>query len=163
MALTDLHMPIINNKDKSPGQRVVIGMDDLQMRQFFDVNYRYVVSSKGRRVRVRHYIPYSSRVIEKVIFEVVRAADEIRGGRTKNSLATWKQLERLREYEAVLGKRVDNMFKLPAALEALTEGQAGRLHQDMEAALVREGMWDSELKCEIPKPGGHKTSGRGKC
>lgn len=155
MALTDLEVAIIEQRGKRAGKRVLIRPCCPRVRQFFRENYRYVISSEtGDRIPVcgsEKGKPYASNLLEKVAIEVLRAVDEMNGNRTRDSLASWAQLERLRQFEEILKKRVDNKFVLPPEYWRLTIGEAGRLHGDMEEVLVGEGMWDRKQKVEMVK------------
>ena len=83
--------------------------------------------------------------------QYLRVKDQLKGGRTVDSLATEAQLARVRQFYKILSKRVDNVMLEPVELDQFTHGEIGRLRSDLEAVLVKEGLWDSENKVETEK------------
>jgi len=83
--------------------------------------------------------------------QYLRIRDQIRGERTLKSLATEAQLLRVRQFYEILDRRTDNTMVAPAEIDQFSHGEIGRLRSDLEAILVKEGLWDPEKKEETEK------------
>lgn len=90
--------------------------------------------------------------IEQALLMVTRCINDILDCRTMKSLASIKQLERIRGLVAVCEKRKDNLISLPDDLIHLNGGAAGRFIDETKAILVRSGLWDLDKNVEIVKP-----------
>jgi len=128
-------------------------------RRFLEANARFVSSTiTGKPLPLKPDKPWDTNMSSRVIRAVRRCADELNGKRTVRSLATGAQLERAYQFSTILAKRKDNKILLPDEPEALTHGEIGRWLADARTILIKEGRWDNERKCEVPK----KSRGRGK-
>lgn len=125
----------------------------------------YVETSKGNNTRMgqagfnkkkRKTPKYDETIIGLERFppfvrQYLRIKDQLQGNRTIDSLATEAQLNRVKQFYEILGRRVDNVMYEPVELDQFTHGEIGRLRSDLEAVLVKEGLWDTENKVETEK------------
>jgi len=83
--------------------------------------------------------------------QLIRVIDQLNGDRTTDSLATEAQLARVKQFFTILNYRPSNTLLPPVEIDQYTHGEIGRLRSDLEAILVKEGLWDLETKTETVK------------
>jgi len=82
---------------------------------------------------------------------ILRIGDQLGWDRTMDSLATEAQLARVKQFFGLVALRKKNKLFPPDDLDKLDNGEIGRLRSDLEATLVKEGMWDKDNKVETEK------------
>jgi len=116
--------------------------------EYLKENKVYVTSNTGYNVRLGSASKkFDSTIVDlesvpKYARQLWRVCDQLRGERHIDSLATEQQLARVKEFYKLLAKRKDNKLVPPNDLDTYTHGEIGRLKADLEAILVKEGMWD---------------------
>ena len=163
MALTTVEYTILN---KTNGDRVVARFVDSVMRRFLHDNKVEIYLPKTSKfTRLLDLTPNSKKSggfeksacpiptdLQSDLTRIIqRCADQILGGRTMESLATFDQLIRLDQFIAICQKQKDNWVSKPANFYQLTLGEAGRMIGDIKKKLIKDGMWDELNKCELKK------------
>jgi len=158
--------PMESTKPSRAGRRWVLRINGLELCQFMHDNKVSILSSKtGKVIRlvnrdpstkarggfVKLGCPLDIVDVTPALLMIARCIDEILDSRTMSSLASIKQLARIRELVAVCEKRKDNLIHLPADFNLLTGGQAGRFLDETKSILVRAGLWDIVNNVEIIK------------
>ena len=124
----------------------------------------YVTTHTGHKTRIGGNHPkdptkkkvYNTTIIEVDMLaayarQIIRICNQLGWDRTTDSLATEAQLARVKQFFGLAALRKKNKLFPPDDLDKLDHGEIGRLRSDLEAALVRDGLWDIETKAETAK------------
>ena len=151
MALTDYKVSIIDSKK---GTRVIACVVDTSMRNYLLENSIYIISHKtNNKIRITGDKPLSVDLLPDYTLALQRCADDIVKRRTKDSLASTKQIARVKQLVDLLSKRRGSLIDhtLVEGIEKKSGGEVGRLISDLKKIAIADGLWDENLKQPITK------------